>query len=222
MNWIDIFCLLIIGISSLIGLFRGFILSFFGIVSYVIAFFFTREYYSLFAKYLAKMDFVDGIRSFFQEKLQGLSINGGNLDFSQMDAVPKFLGRIAGKSDIFEKANGNLDMAKLQLADSMTDTTVNVISFILLFILSILILTIVVRLLDSVFSLPILKEFNKLVGLVFGGIRGVLIVMVIFALVPPIDSVFSSLDIIGTIYSSKVGVYFYEYNLVYMIIDLFI
>lgn len=222
MNWIDIFCLVIIALSSLVGLFRGFILSFFGIITYIVAFLFTREYYALFAKYVAKMDFVEGIKSFFQEKLQGLSISGGTLDFSQLDALPKFLGRIAKKSDVVTDPSTSIEVAKIRLTESMTEATVNVISFILLFIISALILTIIVRLLNSVFSLPILKEFNKMVGLLFGVIRGVLIVMIIFALVPPIDTLFSNLDIIGAIYSSKLGVYFYEYNLVYMIIDLFI
>lgn len=222
MNWIDIFCLIIIGLSSLMGLFRGFILSFFGILTYVIAFFFTKEYYGLLAKYIEGMKFVESIRNFFVEQLQGLKITDGGLDFSKLDAVPKFLGNILGKSVSDLENVPLLSSAKLKLANSMTDTTVSIISFIVLFLVSVIILTILVRVLNSIFSLPVLKEFNKLVGLAFGAIRGILIVMVIFTLIPPIDAMFANIDIIEGIRSSKFSLYLYEYNLVYMILDIFI
>lgn len=222
MNWIDIFCLIIIGLSSLMGLFRGFIVSFFGILTYVIAFFFTKEYYGLLAKYIEGMKFVESIRNFFIEQLQGLKITDGGLDFSKLDAVPKFLGNILGKSVSGLENEPLLSSAKLKLANSMTDTTVSIISFIVLFLVSVIILTILVRVLNSIFSLPVLKEFNKLVGLAFGAIRGILIVMVIFTLIPPIDAMFANIDIIEGIRSSKFSLYLYEYNLVYMILDIFI
>lgn len=63
-----------------------------------------------------------------------------------------------------------------QQAEDIAKNVVRVITAVVLFIGVKIILSIIISLLDFVASLPILKEFNKMGGIVYGLVRGILIV----------------------------------------------
>lgn len=63
-----------------------------------------------------------------------------------------------------------------QQAEDIAKNVVRVITAVVLFIGVKIILSIIISLLDFVASLPILKEFNEIGGIVYGLVRGILIV----------------------------------------------
>lgn len=63
-----------------------------------------------------------------------------------------------------------------QQAEDIAKNVVRVITAVVLFIGVKIILSIIISLLDFVASLPILKEFNEMGGIVYGLVRGILIV----------------------------------------------
>ena len=63
-----------------------------------------------------------------------------------------------------------------QQAEDIAKNVVRVIAAVVLFIGVKIILSIIISLLDFVASLPILKEFNEMGGIVYGLVRGILIV----------------------------------------------
>jgi uncharacterized membrane protein required for colicin V production len=80
-----------------------------------------------------------------------------------------------------------------QVGDYVTQTIVgavlNVICFILCFLVCFLLLHLVLGFLKAIFSFPVLKQLNSLAGGVFGLLRGALLVFIAFALMPLIQTV---------------------------------
>ena len=76
------------------------------------------------------------------------------------------------QSTIIQNANNILP----QQAEDIAKNVVRVITAVVLFIGVKIILSIIISLLDFVASLPILKEFNEMGGIVYGLVRGILIV----------------------------------------------
>jgi uncharacterized membrane protein required for colicin V production len=90
----------------------------------------------------------------------------------------------------------------------------NIISFLLILITVYLLFTMLNVLLSYVMKLPVLRQFDSLLGGGFGLIRGVFIVFVIFMLVPvvlavvPVDLVQEMID------ESRLASFFYEGNFI--------
>ncbi len=68
-------------------------------------------------------------------------------------------------------------------ANSISKNVIYAGSIIIIFILIKIILTIVIKLLDTVAELPILKQFNEVGGLAYGLIRGLLIITIFITII---------------------------------------
>lgn len=80
-----------------------------------------------------------------------------------------------------EYFGGGIETLAGNLAEGITDTMMNVISFILTLVLSRLIIWIVTKAMDMLAKLPVIKLFNKLGGGAIGGFKGILILYIAFA-----------------------------------------
>ncbi len=80
-----------------------------------------------------------------------------------------------------EYFGGELELFAGNLADGITDVMINIIAFILTLVASRLIIWIVTKTLDLFAKLPGIKMFNKLLGGVIGGLKGILILYIVFA-----------------------------------------
>lgn len=99
-----------------------------------------------------------------------------------------------------------------ELATSVTEKIIGVATFIILFIVLKFALKFISFLADLITKIPIIKQLDKAGGIIFGLIKGCLIVVVIFAIIslasPLIDSSY-----IATINNSIIGSYLYNHNL---------
>jgi uncharacterized membrane protein required for colicin V production len=74
---------------------------------------------------------------------------------------------------------------------------------------------IVARVLNATAKLPVIKQFNKLGGLIFGLVKGVLFLYIIFAILTLIIPVLpSSSPIVTAIDKSIFAAGFYKYNII--------
>lgn len=71
-------------------------------------------------------------------------------------------------------------------ADAITHLIIKLFVMILIYSLINSILYLIVIKVDRVFKLPILKTLNKFAGLIFGFLKGVLVVFIIYALLTPV------------------------------------
>ena len=66
--------------------------------------------------------------------------------------------------------------------DTVTDTVMRLFVSLLIFAIAVIILRIAIKLLDGVFSLPVLKSFNKLGGAILGAASAFVIVYAVFGI----------------------------------------
>lgn len=98
------------------------------------------------------------------------------------------------------------------IATSISTTLIETSCFLVLFIASKIILKFVTFLADLIAKLPILNQFNKLGGTLYGILEGLFIVFVGFAIISLIAPLLDP-SILETINSSTLGTLFYNNNI---------
>lgn len=162
MNIIDFVIIFVILLFVGLGYYRGFFRVVMNLTEYIFGFFLAFKFYPKFAEFL-------------------------NEKFLLNDFIHDTI--INGMKSVIENTPGNeglvipTESLDLPILGSMADMIVMLISIIILFIIFKLLIKIVSLFVDRLTKLPILKEFNKIGGVVAGLIEGVLIVFVSLALV---------------------------------------
>ena len=201
MNIIDIIILAILGISVLVGLYRGFISSVASLGGCLL---------SLGLSFWLNPKAVDWVQSNPELMKTLMSYTDaatriGDQTLAQTSVATLTSGGIA---EILSKVNLPAPLSSLlqsnlqnqvfqasglsQVGDYVTQTIVsavlNVICFIVCFLACFLVLHLVLGFLKVVFRFPVLKQLNSLVGGAFGLLRGALLVFIAFALLPLVQT----------------------------------
>ncbi len=103
------------------------------------------------------------------------------------------------------------------ISKSFTNTIIETASLLLIFIIVKIVLKFVTALADLIAKLPILKQFNKLGGTLYGIIEGLFIVFLGFAIISLIAPMLDS-SVLDAINSSTLGSICYNNNLLLKII----
>ncbi len=232
MNVVDIVILAIVGLSVLVGLYRGFISSVASLGTCLLA---------LGLSYWLNPRLVNAIQS-DQELLRTL--------MSYTDAATKIGDRTLAQTEV-SALNGNMINEILtrvnlpapldsllrtnlenqvfqpshltQVGDYVSQTIVgavlNVICFVICFAVCMLVLHIVLNFLKVVFHFPVLKQFNSLMGGVFGLLRGGLLCFVAFALLPLVQTVVPITGINELVTDSVLAPFFNSQQLILSIMN---
>ncbi len=82
----------------------------------------------------------------------------------------------------FKYIQSGIENATDGIATAITELLINIVAFVLVLILSRLIMLFLCKVLNVFSRLPIIKQFNRLGGGIFGGITGVVVLYVVFAI----------------------------------------
>jgi uncharacterized membrane protein required for colicin V production len=188
----DIVALLIIVVCAVDGLMRGFIISLFSMAGFFIAIIVAKLLSPAAVGFITAHTGIDeAIGKWLSSKAAGFN--------STIQPVLKILG----KSEA------------IQPDKALTAAIILFIAFIIIFILAKLLIMIVARVLNATAKLPVIKQFNKLGGLIFGLVKGVLFLYIIFAILTLIIPVLpSSSPIVTAIDKSIFAAGFYKYNII--------
>lgn len=104
------------------------------------------------------------------------------------------------------------------VSDSLTRTLIEVIAFVGLMILLRIILLILNLLSDIIGNVPIIKQFNKSGGIIYGIIEGLFIINLSFAILYILNSSLQNTKIEQAIDESKIGKIVYENNAITTVI----
>lgn len=184
----------IVGLAILfliIGIAKGFVkqlLSFAkGLVSLVVAFFLTNTVADLLSK-TSLFDFFDGkINPYIVEKFPetasvSVSAVSTQEEFQTVLAdagINKLLTRLVSGAFNVENFDG-AEYLNDAISASFTMIVLKVISFIALFILTIIVLAILLKILENIVdSSAVAKFFDKILGLGFGALKGVVLISVL-------------------------------------------
>lgn len=208
MNVVDIIILLILGYSLLAGMYKGFIASGLSLLGFVAAWFGAYFSYTTLMNVALSNSTIMGFCSNLLEPDNFLGQNASKLA-SEMAGTEAFQSIAASVKDqiplIGDAFTKNVDTqafagqvfgsTQLTTLSQYLDQTVwtavfGVLSFIVMFALIYVVVTLFVNLLNHVISFPILKRVDWLLGGIFGLLRGAVVAMLLFVVANYILSMF--------------------------------
>ena len=234
MNAIDIVIIAIIALSTLFGLYRGFIQSVLNLGSGLLS---VVGSFWLFPRLSDVLSSNTGFTRFISTYTDS-GILLGDLDLSNLAVSALSEQNIAA---IVEKASlpapldtllaHNLqqrvfaplgDLA-VNVGDYVNQTvlsvSINVLCFLLCFVICFAVTTVVVNMLRAVFRFPVLKHFDGIVGGAFGFLLGVLLCFVAFTTLPLVESVIPLPEFRQMVDESTLGQVFENGNLIISIMN---
>ena len=234
MNAIDIVIIAIIGLSTLFGLYRGFIQSVLNLGSGLLS---VVGSFWLFPKLSDILSSNTGFTRFISTYTDS-GILLGDLDLSNLAVNALSDQNVAA---IVEKANLPAPLDTLlthnlqkqvfaplgDLAVSVGDyvnqtvlsVSINVLCFLLCFVICFVVTTIVINMLRAVFRFPVLKHFDWLMGGAFGFLLGVVLCFVVFTTLPLVESVIPIPEFRLLVDESQLGQFFENGNLIISIMN---
>lgn len=241
-NYVDIAIGVIFLYLMIEGWWKGLVRSLIGIVGYVAAFFVAKFYYADMAELLMsrfewfrdlKDNIAASIMSSFSENVQLQEILSGTtqadlrttlgnqavveglkLPQSMMNQVANF----AEKVDLSAARYGAVE----GFAQAVANGIVYGFSFLLVALLVLLAVKLIGLILDGATEVPIIKQVNKLGGLIFGIIKAGIFVFLIMATVAFLSPLAPEMKLVEAIQASYVGAYFYNNNILLILLDIFL
>lgn len=215
----DISIIVILLLSGINGLYIGFIRSSFNLLVYILSGYITKIYYPFLAAFiknnpdiLSKMkDIVNSGISKIIKNSEGSTREKALEYFKVPDA---FKSSIEGSVE-FQK--GVEDLSKTAsgvISEAFIDIFINIISVIVVFLVAKTLLTVIMGMIDNFFKLPLLKDFNRILGLILGIAKGLLIIYIIFTILTPLIMMSPEGYISEVTYNSNIGLYFYNNNII--------
>lgn len=229
MNIIDIIILAILGVSILYGMHRGFIDSVLGIAAVVVsigvAFALSgqvaeklKENETLVNTLLYYTDAGSRISDLDLSTMPASSIRGGVLETIVKKAnLPESFETVFVEA-LQKTASNGAQTVSAVLSRTIVDVSISIISFLVTFLIAYLIMLFLVHMISYVFEFPVLKHLNALIGGIFGGIRGILLVFILFSLIPLIMAVVPIEQVGNMISESKLAPMF-DSKIILMILN---
>ncbi len=196
----DICVLVIVAFFIWSGYKSGFMKAFVKVASYIISLIISFFLYPVISDLLVKTPIYDKLVEIIGQKyiIDNISDSMGQGAF---DILSNYVSR-------------GIQNAAQGIAESVALLIINIIAFIIILILSKIIIRVVGNLLGIFTKLPVIKQFNRLGGAVFGGIMGVMVLYILSAVL----IMFSPLDpqsrVIYEIENSTFASEIYENNII--------
>ena len=193
MNIIDILILAVLAVSVIYGMHRGFISGVLSVAALIGAAALSFAMSPQLAAWLKGNETLVETLMYYTDAGSRVS----SLDLSLMSVsqvTESTLAQILSSAHLpaaFESAfitsigtaAGSMTIAEL-LSQTIVSVSISILSFLICFFLSYIVATFVIHLISYVFELPVLRHLDALIGGVFGLVRGVLLLFILFALVP--------------------------------------
>jgi len=234
MNIIDLIIIAILAFSLISGMHKGFITSTLALVGFCGAWIGAYASYGYLVTAVQQneglMNFLQGLVSaadlFKTKTLADMEValaSAADVDLAVSEVGIPLISELFRQNILGQVfANDGLTKISEYLTQTLLSSALNVVSFIVMFALIYAAVLLLVNLLNNVFRFPLLKHFDWLLGGVFGLVRGAVIVMLIFAVVPTICSALESMNIpllTDVINESKLAVMLQDNNLISGVLD---
>ncbi len=212
---IDLILIGIIAISTFLGYKKGLIGVAFKIISFIIAIVITLILFKPISSIIInKTKIASTIEETINEKLSSIQITGGKIE--EDTNLPKVLVNYIN-DEASQMINQTGETIINTVSKNLTETAINVIVMIVIFIITRLLLIFAKAVLETVAELPIVKQFNEVGGVLYGLLRSLLIIYVVLALISLIIPVLNNTSILESINNTYITKMLYNNNLILMI-----
>ena len=225
MNWVNVFFILIIAIAVLEGVHRGFLHSalslgsiFLSVITayllYLAVSVAFKENHTIFNFLLYYTEGAEKIASFENSRLLVDRLSSSELHtiISTSSVTEPFATLIQQNVEAKVFASSGLLTVGEYFNMTMVSVVLNIFSFALVFLLARLVYMFVLGAVGYTVEFPELRQYDRVSGALFGGIRGILICFLIVMVVPAV-MLFVPVDkVIEYFQNSSVGMFFYNHN----------
>lgn len=193
MNIIDILILIVLGVSVILGMYRGFISGVLSVAALIGSAVFALMASGELAAWLqGNQTLVDTLLYYTDAGSRIGSLDLSLLSVSQVsDSALAQILKSANLPSAFESAfisglsgaSGSMTISQL-LSETIVGVSIMILSFLCCFFAAYVALSLLIHMINYVFELPVLRHLDALIGGMFGLVRGVLLLFILFALVP--------------------------------------
>ena len=225
MNLVDIVILAILGLSVLVGLYRGFIASVASmggsLLSLGLSFLISP---SIARAIQNNPNILRTLASYTDAatKLGDQTLAASNVATLTENGITEIINRVSLPAPLSTLLQNNLQNQVFgaaadvgtYISQTIIGAILNVICFILCFVVLMLVIHLVINFLKAVFKFPVLKQLNSFAGGCFGLLRGVLLCFVAFALLPLFQTLLPIQNINEMVQQSALAPLFNSGNLI--------
>ena len=217
---VDLIIVGIIALCAILGYFRGLTKSLLKIVSFVLALviaFVLFKPISLLIINHTQID--DNIQKAIEEKMVGfVDQTSGNVEEAMREnsSIPEVMTKYIQEAVAENK--GNTEEAAKQAAKSVADIIINAGTWILVFILARVILIFAKSILELIVKLPVIKQMDKIGGVFYGILEGLVIIYVAFAILSFVSPMFDSAEVLSAVNKAAIGGQIYNNNIILKLI----
>ena len=202
MNILDFIIIGLIAMSTLYGIYRGFIQSLISLggsmLSVVLSFFI----YPALVNYISTNPQIIHSLLYFTDAsslIGDLDLASTSINLVNSNTVLKLLDKLQLAKPIDTLLAKNIELkvfsttSALNVSDYVSQTiinvSVNIISFLLCYFAIYIVFTLVLNFVKGIFNFPLLKHMDWLAGAIMGFLRGVILVFLFFTLIPLLQTV---------------------------------
>jgi uncharacterized membrane protein required for colicin V production len=225
MNWSDYVVIGLIVAFALMGMFKGFIMSVYKLVAFVVCIFVSVKFSPILAEIIGKTPVYEWIRNVIVKNLPliGKEVFLTSEAVSGASGAESVLGKLLLPELIKKSLMGKMppaaDLINTEgivnaIGDELTKMIVSVLSLIVLYFVLRIALSFVGLLLKGVSELPVFKQVNKFGGFILGALQGLLAVYILCAILVLFNSNPGFEPIFDSIGTSLFARGFYENNFI--------
>lgn len=213
---IDLIVIGIIFLSTFLGYRKGLIGVAFKIASFIIAIIITLILFKPISNYIINnTEFAQTIENTIVQKLSTAEIENGQIKQENSNLPEVIVNYInVGLQDTVNEAKDSI--VKI-VARNLAETIIDIIVIIGLFIITRLLLLFAKAILEAISEIPIIKQFNKAGGILYGILRGLLLIYLTLAIISLILPMLDKTAILNIINNSILTKILYNNNIILMI-----
>ena len=228
---IDLIAIAFLVVSALVAYYRGFIKTFFGFVSVILAILFACCFSKPLATHIKESSEMDEwiIESITEigkqedeefesgeevdEKIDEVEVQSGENEELPTNALIGFINdlpeSVSEVLDIEESKN----IALLNIASKISDVVINILSWLIIYFIVRVIVAVITVIFDGIMNIPVLKSINNLAGLVIGIFVGIFRIYLFLAVIYFISNITNVLIFVNIIQTSGIINAMYNNNL---------
>ena len=196
---IDVIVVAIIWIVATVGYKKGLVKTVYSLIAFILAATLTALYHEAVAEYLMQFVFMQKI---MEDINQGVVLKATSAETA---AMPLWM-------------NDAISVATMGVAEKIVQMIITIITVVITFVGVKIILGFTVGIVDVIMRLPILNIINSTGGMLFGVIKGVIIVLIICAVLTLFVPMESYENIHNAISATYIAKYFYNNNILMTLI----
>ena len=225
---LDIAVVLILIIYSISGWRKGLVLSAFGMLQYILSGIAAKYYSPRLSNYiLNNTNMINIVKNFIGDRIQNMAqetmtYDGATINKTIFKALnlPSQLEKILMEGNLITRHSAKT-MGGLNdiISDALAKTLMDLISFVAVFFAAMIVLSIISRIIDNIVSLPVLNEVNSFGGMIFGSIKGLILIFISLTLLTFLIGLVNNNMILKYLEESTITKFLYNHNPIFIIIN---